>query len=666
MCNFVGMKQTLEDYIRHDEEFRQALLKLGGGILKYWTEHPEYDFDIDLFNGYEKQVVEAYLQANKRNRALRSLPDDKLKWDALSWYHHESGKELKFYTDLRPELNKLPKEVKEQADRYFVDYLEDNYREYLRYAYPTDITPIDFYDKVIRAFGVGGLARDCMDYILKDHHHPEVWSKMKSVDVVMTEFYIEEYSAFVSEERCFKKLRQGVKEKLAGKNQYECRREAVKMMNLVRGFARMLYSSSEIGITDCTGEYKVDKKWLRGQTEGLAAAFRRDGYLKNSFSEYVGILNDIGRIWAAQLLLHGIDMHELEKETGAILYLVSKPTQDPDGLNHDNYKYYVDKDFNDPLDDQCCIYDEKQAKELLDSLRSKQASKKEQHSPNIETPVTKTSGQGMKKSGIRRSLEKIHWALGGVKDMIDRPTDILPEHLQMLGTETKAALQFVISLCDYMIDDGELDISEDLVIIHDEAVKISNGEYGRVPGDALTEERQPIIDEIFINVDNMWVEIQHYWEWEENEQRQKAITPPPPSHDEDYYGKDEDIFHENLDPGKIATKILLLDRKKANGDTIADRNFILILYNVFSSHPGCMTKKQKKKLLNWVKFNCKIYFKTSHLKRVKLDDEEMIKIDLYHEEFANKQPSGKWFFKKEFYRIDPITKDPKKSIDGAW
>lgn len=375
LCNFASMNQTIEDYIRHDEKFRQALLKLGGGILKYWAEHIEDDFDIDLFNGYERQVVEAYLQANKRNRALRSLPDDKLKWDALSWYHHESGKELKFYTDLRPELNKLPKEVKEQVDRYFVDYLEDNYREYLRYAYPANIAPLDFYNKVIRTFGVGGLARDCMDYILKDHHHPEVWSKMKSVDVVMTEFYIEEYSAFLSEERCFKKLRQGVKEKLAGKNQTECRHEAVKMMNSVKGFARMLYSSSEIGITDCTGGYKVDKKWLRGQSEGLAVAFRRDGYLKNSFPEYVGILNDIGRIWAARLLKeHGIDMHELEKETGAILYPVTEPSQNPDGLDHGNYKYYVDKDIFDPLDDQCCIYDEQQAKELLEAVRKTTAS----------------------------------------------------------------------------------------------------------------------------------------------------------------------------------------------------------------------------------------------------------------------------------------------------
>ena len=366
------MKQTLEDYIRQNEDFRQTLLKQDGGIMKFWAQHPEMEFDTDLFNDYEKQMVEEYLLANKRNRAIRLLPDDKLKWDALSWFYHERGNELKFYTDLKPELEKMPRGMKEQAERYFIDYLEDNYREYLRYTYPADIAPIDFYNKVIRVFGAGGLASDCMNFILKEHHHPEVWSKMKTVDVLMTEFYIEEYSAFIRKERCFKKLRKGIEEKLAGKNQDECHSEAVKMMNLVKGFTQMLYSSSETQISDCTGVYKVDKKWLRGLTDGFAAVFRNDGYLKYSFSEYVGILNDIGRIWAARLLKeYGIDMHLLEKETKCILYPVIEPTLNPDGQNHGNYKYYVDKDFFDPLDDQCCIYDEEQAKKLLDKAGNK-------------------------------------------------------------------------------------------------------------------------------------------------------------------------------------------------------------------------------------------------------------------------------------------------------
>jgi hypothetical protein len=61
-------------------------------------------------------------------------------------------------------------------------------------------------------------------------------------------------------------------------------------------------------------------------------------------------------------------MHQLEKETKCILYPVTEPALNPDGKNHGNYKYYVDKDIFDPLDDQCCIYDEEQAKELLKKI----------------------------------------------------------------------------------------------------------------------------------------------------------------------------------------------------------------------------------------------------------------------------------------------------------
>lgn len=87
LCNFVGMKQTLEDYIRHDKVFRQVLLDQDGGIIKYLAELPDGDFDTDLFFNYQNQIVEEYLQANKRNRAVFSLLTDTLKWDALSLCH---------------------------------------------------------------------------------------------------------------------------------------------------------------------------------------------------------------------------------------------------------------------------------------------------------------------------------------------------------------------------------------------------------------------------------------------------------------------------------------------------------------------------------------------------------------------------------------------------
>ena len=134
---------------------------------------------------------------------------------------------------------------------------------------------------------------------------------------------------------------------------------------------------------------------------------------------------------------------------------------------------------------------------------------------------------------------------------------------------------------------------------------------------------------------------------------------------EHYYGKDIAIFHPNLDPGKIAKAIMTLDRKKTNDKKIADRNFCLILYQVFSGHPNCMTTKDKTKLLDWVKYNCKMYFKTHDLKKVKLDIEEEHRIETYHAVFADKQPNGKWYFKKQYYKTD-AQGFPLQSIEGVW
>ena len=376
-CNFAVMKQKIEDYIRQDSEFRKTLLEQDVGIMKFWAQHPDADFDAELFNNYEKQIVEAYLQTNKRNRDVASLPENELKMKARSWNHH-TEKEIHYKVALQPLMTDLPVGVREQVNSYIDDYLADAYRDYRRCYYPNGITPLAFYDEVVKQFGAGGLARDCMDYVLREHHHPEVWAKKKSEYALMTEFFIQQYSEVIGKD-AFKMLRQAVKEKLAGKNSEECRLEAIKTMNLVKGFSRMIYSSAEVSISDCTGRYIVDKEYLRELT-GTNAALRvlsnaKVSPLHECFFNYVTLLNDIGRIWSARLLkYYGIDMHKLEKETGAILYPVTKPLQNPDGAVHGNYKYYVDKDFSDSLDDQCCIYDEKQAKELLDALRKKERS----------------------------------------------------------------------------------------------------------------------------------------------------------------------------------------------------------------------------------------------------------------------------------------------------
>ena len=402
------MKQTIEDYIRQDKEFRNALLKQGGGIMKFWAQHPDAEFDTVLFNNYENQIVEDYLQTNKRNRYVASLPENELKMEARSWIHH-TEKEIHYKVALQPLMTDLPVAIREQVNSYIDDYLADAYRDYRRCYYPNGITPLAFYNEVVKQFGTGGLARDCMDYVLREHHHPEVWAKKKSEYALMTEFFIQQYSEVIGKD-AFKMLRQAVKEKLAGKNSEECRQEAIKTMNFVKGFSRMIYSSAEVGISDCTGRYIVDKEYLRELT-GTNAALRllsnaKVSPLHECFFNYVTLLNEIGRIWAARLLkYYGIDMHKLEKETGAILYPVTKPLQNPDGAVHGNYKYYVDKDFSDSLDDQCCIYDEKQAKDLLDALRKKK--KSENLASQLKDSITQYIDNINKKPELVMNLGKL-------------------------------------------------------------------------------------------------------------------------------------------------------------------------------------------------------------------------------------------------------------------
>lgn len=372
------MRQTIEDYIRHDEEFRLALLKQEGGIMKYWASHPEVEFDAILFEAYEKELVESYRQTFKRNRSVSSMSERELKLKARNWIRH-TEKELHYQIAIQPILEKLPAEVKKQANFYFEEYLTDSYEDYRRCYYPNDITPVDFYGEVISLYSPGGLARNCMDFVLREYHNPKTWLETKGEYSILREFFLQRYSEIIEKEDVYKKLRLGIKQKLEGKTAKECRQEAIKTMRLTRDFSRMIYSSSEITISDCTGQYKVDKDYLRKLTSDETAlrlwSNAKVPSLHKCFFKYVQLLKDIGRIWAARLLKeYGIDMHDLEKETGCILFPVSKPSLQPDGKDHGNYKYYIDKDFLDPLDDQCCIFDENEAKGLLTKVRAKPGS----------------------------------------------------------------------------------------------------------------------------------------------------------------------------------------------------------------------------------------------------------------------------------------------------
>ena len=64
------MKMKLENYIREDKGFRQVLLNQKAGILKYWAEHPDSDFDTDLFDSYENEIVKTYSSFGFRIQAV--------------------------------------------------------------------------------------------------------------------------------------------------------------------------------------------------------------------------------------------------------------------------------------------------------------------------------------------------------------------------------------------------------------------------------------------------------------------------------------------------------------------------------------------------------------------------------------------------------------------
>ena len=461
---FADMKQTLEDYLRQDDEFRKTLLAQDGGIMKYWAQHPDAEFDTDLFDNYEKQIVESYLQANKRNRAIASLSEDELKKKARSWISH-TEKEIHYKMALQPLIANLPVAVSEQINRYIDEYLADAYRDYRRCCYPEGITPVDFYNEVVNQYGTGGLARHCMDYILREHHHHDVWLKRKSESVYLTEFFIRQYSEVISEQDTYKMLRQAVKEMSAGKTPDECRHEAIKTMNLVKNFSQMIYSSAEVGISDCTGHYIVDKDFLRNLASSETAlrllAHTEVSPLHECFFYYVSLLNDISRIWAARLLKDcNIDMHELEKETGAILYPVTEPSLQPDGADHGNYKYYIDKDFNDPLDAQCCIYDEKQAKELLEAMRNRNLTNKLKESIDIFVENLNNNPKLVPKLGNLVVKSKFNWTfiesiISGIKEewLMDKAIQLIVDTWhEYANKKDERCYQTVGYIPDYGID----------------------------------------------------------------------------------------------------------------------------------------------------------------------------------------------------------------------
>ena len=384
------MKQTLETYIQ-DKDFQQLLLKLDGGILKFWAEHPDMEFDGDLYDKYENQIAEDYLQACKRNRAIRSLPTDMLKNKSLDWYRQSKGSELKFLVALKPELNAIDEELFEQLLKYIKVYMSDAYKESRRRKYPNGIPPQDFYDEVIEKYGPLGLALDCLERVLQesrgkavhitDKHfilkilvHPGESPKWKEENNLQTEFDIKMFfDTFYADGDC-KKLRQAVKEMIDNSTQKlsieesreACRKIAIDEMRKVYWFTRWVNNESYPIEQSKEGERvplitPEERQWLRNidyVDSSCTTRTQEQTTMQRYFSNFTHLLQNIGKIWAAQLVVRGIDMKELERETGIVLSRLPNPL------------YYWDR-FADDHRGDCCVYDMSEVKKLLARIKRK-------------------------------------------------------------------------------------------------------------------------------------------------------------------------------------------------------------------------------------------------------------------------------------------------------
>lgn len=385
------MKKTLEEYIRQDNKFRQLLLKMDGGVMKFWTEHPDRDFDVDLFDDYEKQIVEEYLRANKQNRAVRSLSKDKLKDKSLDWYHQSKGSELKFLVSLKPELNEIDEELFKQLLHETESYMADAYRESRRRKYPDGIPPQVFYNEIVEKYGPFGMSIDCLERVLQEYRgkavhigvkhffltnivHPGESSEWEEVNNLQTEFDLRMFTDSLFADGCYKKLRQAVKEIVdkstqnltKEKSREACRKLAIEEMRKFKQFTQWVNDETYPMKESEGGElvYLItpeEKHWLQNimyENSPGATGTQRLTTMDEYFCRFIGLLQGIGRFWAAQLLVRGIDMKELEKETGIIMNRRS------------GFLYYVDFFIDDQRGD-CCVYDWAEAKKLLAKVKYK-------------------------------------------------------------------------------------------------------------------------------------------------------------------------------------------------------------------------------------------------------------------------------------------------------
>lgn len=357
------MKHTLPDYIKQHEDLRKVLLAQEGGIMKYLAEHLDANGTAALFGSYQDHCVHIFFEKNKWVY-YKVWDGDDMRRAALGLDEH-LRKEVNYYTVLKPQLATMEEEVAERID-WFVDlYLTHAYRLNRKRQFPQGQTDTEVYQEVIDLYSGLGLASKCMNLILREHHAPKKMERTE--DDIWMDFLVRQWSNQFTL-GAFAQMRNAVAEMLVGKDNKQCRQMAIDTMEKLRGFSQKIYTDvvadhlRKMGYTKDADQRERDGEWLRDVSERAVLEEFSDNNkpytMRYYFANFVNILKDVGRIWAAQLLVHKTDMKNLEQEVCCIL----NPT--------DSLRYYVDRYYSNDQPGRYCISNDHQVEEKLKGLHT--------------------------------------------------------------------------------------------------------------------------------------------------------------------------------------------------------------------------------------------------------------------------------------------------------
>lgn len=337
---------------------RLALVEQGG-FMKYVTEHIDDEDGLTLYARYQEHVFAAYRKKNNWNPDAQLMSGGELRMEALGPDNHLT-KELRLRWKLEQLLADVQEEeIAETVKNFYDGYMAYAWREFFELRNPEHATDLGLYKTLMEQFSwPNGLACRCMELTLKEHHNTG-WTENDKYDYYrIAEYYYFYFGDSTRQgKRAFDRLRRGVKEWLEGKSDEESRELAVDMLEKVRWFSQHIYNDEAVCSLNGVRFSQEDKQWLRDMARSLD---KKPGIMGPYFSEFIFLLQEVGRIWAARLLKeHRIDLHTLEKEAYSFIQPYKARN---DGYD---YRYYVDHYYTNDSPNTCCVNSDSKAKELL-------------------------------------------------------------------------------------------------------------------------------------------------------------------------------------------------------------------------------------------------------------------------------------------------------------